>query len=55
MTRSKTTRLLAATALILGMTMPFLASAADLKAYLDCLRHCAGSCNLSGHCFMIEK
>lgn len=55
MTRSKTTRLFAAAALIVGMTMPFFASAMDLKAYVDCLRHCAGNCNLSGHCFLIEK
>lgn len=53
--KSKTTRILAATALIVGMSMPFLASAADLSAYLKCLRTCTGSCNFTGQCFQIEK
>ncbi len=53
--KHKTTRILAATALIVGMSMPFLASAADLTAYLKCLRTCAGSCTFTGQCFQIEK
>lgn len=49
------TRVLAVTALCIGLAAPFLASANDYGSYLNCLRNCAGSCTFSGQCFLKER
>ena len=49
------TRILAVAAFCIGTTIPLFASATDYGNYLSCLKNCAGSCNIYGRCFLMER
>lgn len=38
-----------------GLAVPLMAKADEYGSYLECLRHCAGSCTFSGVCYLKEK
>lgn len=56
-TKNKLTAALVALAFVAGAAVPVLsvASSGQYGSYLECLRHCAGSCTFSGRCFLMER
>jgi cytochrome c biogenesis protein CcdA len=57
-TKKKVTAALMALAFVAGAAVPvlsFASSGGQYGSFFECLRHCAGSCNFAGRCFLIER